>query len=119
MHNYVSTYINEEPVQKKNVSEILAEAKNSLDPKMWDRVSADVDASFGVLTIAIEVRHARRAAGLTQSQLANKSGITQSEISRIEQGRYSPRLSTLFTLARSLKTDFVIPGRDESNANVA
>jgi DNA-binding XRE family transcriptional regulator len=95
---------------KKSVSEILAEVITNADPELLTRVNAQMDASFAVLTIAIEVRKARRAAGLTQTQLALKTGITQAEISRIEQGRYSPRLATLYTIARELKTDFVISG---------
>lgn len=104
---------------KPSVSEILSEVLASADPADVNRVRARVDASLAVLTIAIEVRKARRSLGLTQAQLAAKTGITQAEISRIEQGRYSPRLTTLYTLARELKTDFVISGTEAPNSMVA
>ena len=104
---------------KRAVSEILAEVIANSDPEEVRNVKARVDASLAVLTIAIETRKARRSAGLTQAQLAAKTGITQAEISRIEQGRYSPRLATLFTLARELKTDFVISGADDATSMVA
>lgn len=104
---------------ERSVSEILAEAIAAADPADVKRVRASVDASLAVLTIAIEVRKARRSAGLTQAQLAAKTGITQAEISRIEQGRYSPRLTTLYTLARELKTDFVISGTEAPASMVA
>lgn len=50
--------------------------------------------SFGTL-----LSRARRAAGLTQSQLAEASGIQQALISRIEAGRSNPTLATMETLA--------------------
>lgn len=41
------------------------------------------------------LRHARRRAGLTQRQLAARSGIPQETIARIESGRTDPRVGTL------------------------
>jgi predicted transcriptional regulator len=41
------------------------------------------------------LRHARRRAGLTQRQLAAKTGIPQETIARIEAGRVDPRVTTL------------------------
>jgi len=41
------------------------------------------------------VRYARRRAGMTQRQLAAKSGIPQESIARIERGRVDPRVGTL------------------------
>ena len=41
------------------------------------------------------VREARGRAGLTQRQLAAKSGIPQETIARIERGRADPRVNTL------------------------
>jgi len=41
------------------------------------------------------VRYARRRAGLTQRQLAEKAGIPQETIARIETGRSDPRVQTL------------------------
>jgi transcriptional regulator with XRE-family HTH domain len=41
------------------------------------------------------VRYARRRSGLTQRQLAAKSGIPQESIARIEKGRVDPRVGTL------------------------
>ena len=60
------------------------------------------------LALALAVRDARTAAGLTQAQLSVVSGITQAEISRIESAKFSPRVSTLFKLADALKTTFAI-----------
>lgn len=41
------------------------------------------------------LREARRRAGLTQQQLAEKAGIPQSSVARIERGTVVPRVDTL------------------------
>lgn len=41
------------------------------------------------------LRQARRRAGLTQRELATKSGIPQETIARVERGRADPRVNTL------------------------
>ncbi|WP_281680202.1 helix-turn-helix domain-containing protein [Synergistes jonesii] len=54
---------------------------------------------------------ARKANGLTQKQLAEKTGITQSDISKLENGGANPSLRTLRRLAAALgmrvKIEFV------------
>ena len=51
---------------------------------------------------------ARREAGLTQKELAERTGIQQSNISRIENGNGNPSLSTLNKLAQGLGKKLVI-----------
>jgi transcriptional regulator with XRE-family HTH domain len=46
------------------------------------------------------LRAARRAAGLTQRELARRAGVPQPAISRIERGIVSPTLTTLGRLLR-------------------
>lgn len=48
------------------------------------------------------VRALRVAAGLTQAQLAARSGVTQESISRLERGIQSPQESTLRRVALAL-----------------
>lgn len=53
----------------------------------------------------------RQGAGLTQGQLAKKSGVSQSQISSIENGDYNVRIKTLALLADALNinmSDFFI-----------
>lgn len=45
----------------------------------------------------------RRERGVTQEQLAEKTGFTSITIGYIEQGRRSPRIATLFKIAECLK----------------
>lgn len=54
---------------------------------------------------------AREASGLTQAQLAEKTGIGQADISKLENGNANPSLRTLQRLARGMgmrvKVEFV------------
>ena len=50
-----------------------------------------------------KLRAARRAAGLTQGQLAEKVGCQQRDISRWENGQREPMASTLKKLALALE----------------
>jgi transcriptional regulator with XRE-family HTH domain len=45
----------------------------------------------------------RRERGVTQEQLAEKTGFTSITIGYIEQGRRSPRIATVFKIAECLK----------------
>lgn len=54
---------------------------------------------YGIANQLIELR---KEEGLSQSALAAKSGIAQSEVSRIERGALNPTVNTLSSLARSL-----------------
>ena len=45
---------------------------------------------------------ARRKAHLTQAQLADKTGLAQSALARIEAGKHNPSLQTLLKLADKL-----------------
>lgn len=47
------------------------------------------------------LRHARRGAGLSQRELAERAGTTQSAVSRIESGAVTPRFDTLAELVRA------------------
>jgi DNA-binding XRE family transcriptional regulator len=45
--------------------------------------------------------------GLTQEQLSQRSGVAQTEISRIERGRKTPNLDTYARLAAALNLDLI------------
>ncbi len=56
----------------------------------------------GIKAFAIQLKKIREREGFTQSQLAFESGLSLSQIARIETARINPTLSTVFTLARTL-----------------
>ena len=49
----------------------------------------------------------RKEAGLTQEQLAERSGFSQQYISKLEQGRRNPTVVTLHELASALGVSHV------------
>jgi transcriptional regulator with XRE-family HTH domain len=63
------------------------------------------------------VREARRRAGLSQRQLAERAGTTQSAIARIETGRSTPSFDTVLRLVRlcGLDLDVMLVERDGSD----
>lgn len=52
--------------------------------------------------IGRHIAELRKAKGLTQMQLAEKTGFSQSNIGRIETGRYSVGLDVLASIAEAL-----------------
>ena len=56
----------------------------------------------GIKAFALQLKKIRMREGFTQSQLAFESGLSLSQIARIETARINPTLSTIFTLARTL-----------------
>ena len=51
---------------------------------------------------AANLRRQRLAKGLSQEQLAEKTGVHPSEVSRLERAARDPRLSTIVKVARGL-----------------
>jgi ribosome-binding protein aMBF1 (putative translation factor) len=48
------------------------------------------------------IEQARKKAGMTQTELADKVGTNKSYISRVETGRTEPKVSTFYRIASSL-----------------
>ena len=61
--------------------------------------------------ITMSIIRARKAAGLTQAELSQKTGISQADISRLENGSRNPSLALLNRIAEAmnstLKIEFV------------
>jgi transcriptional regulator with XRE-family HTH domain len=58
------------------------------------------DVSGDLAAIGRRIQDCRRAAGLSQDQLAEQIGIGRRQVQRIENGRADPRLSWLARIAR-------------------
>ena len=67
------------------------------------------------------IREARRRVGLTQTQLADLAGTTQSAIARLESGRTSPSFDDVIRYLRlmDLDLDFMLVPRDDSDQGIA
>lgn len=64
------------------------------------RAEYDVlEPEFAIMQVMID---ARKASGMTQKQLAEKTGINQADISKLESGNANPSLRTLQRLAKGM-----------------
>lgn len=61
-----------------------------------------------VIDIGRALRAARKAEGLSQRVLSDRSGLTQAQISRFESGKANPRLSSLVELARGVGAEVML-----------
>lgn len=89
----------------KNFRQTLNEQlKNPEFKTEWDALEPE----FQVIQAMLK---GRKANNMTQKQLAEKTGITQADISRLENGESNPSLNTLKKLAEglgmTLKLDFI------------
>lgn len=82
-------------------------------------VSADTSDGHGDIAIDGEklgarLRELRLAAGLTQAELARRTGIHRPNIARVEAGRHTPSLETLARIANAIgvSTTYVLVSRE-------
>jgi transcriptional regulator with XRE-family HTH domain len=52
--------------------------------------------------LGLNVRQARKAAGLTQEVLADLTGVAQDYVSKLESGQKNPEIATLLKFANAL-----------------
>ena len=76
---------------------------------------AQLEERLELFELARKLFELRRARRWTQQRLAERSGVQQSEISRIERGEGNPTFRTLSALARALEVhlDFVASPAEE------
>ena len=68
-------------------------------------VKKEYNALAPEFTIIQALIDARRIAGMTQKQLSERTGITQSDISKLENGNSNPSIKTLKKLANGMNMD--------------
>lgn len=82
--------------------------KEQLQDEEFRKEYEALEPEFAIIQAMLD---ARKAAGMTQKELAEKTGIAQADISRLETGGANPSLKTLQRLAEGmgmkLKLDFV------------
>ncbi|MGN6254954.1 MAG: helix-turn-helix domain-containing protein [Solirubrobacterales bacterium] len=59
-------------------------------------------------SLGANLREARMKSGMTQEEVAERSGVHATEVSRIEAGKRDPRVSTVLRLAEAVN---VKPGQ--------
>jgi transcriptional regulator with XRE-family HTH domain len=68
----------------------------------------DPDQGWFFAAIAEQVTARRRALGISQAELAELTGTTQSAIARLESGGRPPRLDTLLRIANALDCELKV-----------
>jgi transcriptional regulator with XRE-family HTH domain len=84
-----------------------------MSPDTFERLRerlAHVDADQGwfFAQVAEQVIKERKALGLSQKELAELTGTTQSAIARLESGGRPPRIDTLLRIAEALDCELIV-----------
>ena len=85
-----------------------AESKANLVERLRARLAHADDDGWFFAKIAEQVVDRRKALGLSQAELADLCGTTQSAIARLESGGRPPRIDTLLRLAVALDSELVV-----------
>jgi ribosome-binding protein aMBF1 (putative translation factor) len=84
---------------KRKISELDAIINEQLKDPSFAKAWSETELEDQVKRSLIQ---ARIDSGLTQKELSERSGIRQSNISRIENGSAIPTLQTLYALAKGI-----------------
>ena len=74
----------------------------------------DPDQGWFFARIAEQVTEQRKARGLSQKELAELTGTTQSAIARLESGGRPPRIDTLLRIAEALDCELIVELRSRT-----
>lgn len=95
-----------------NVSPKAAKSSVRLGQRMGMRLADESEPLFEA--IAAQVAERRHALNLSQRELADLCGTTQSAIARLERGRRPPRVDTLLRVAGALDCELVVKLRSRT-----
>ena len=62
-----------------------------------------------------EYTYLRKLKGLTQAEVAERAGISRTNISRFESGEYNPTLEMLVKLATAMDLDILVTLKSKNN----
>jgi ribosome-binding protein aMBF1 (putative translation factor) len=85
--------------------------------ELRDRVAGAPEEGWFFAAIAEQVVEQRRARDLSQQELADLVGTTQSAIARFERGGRPPRIDTLLRMAEALDCELVVQFRPRTKTN--
>ena len=88
------------PFQEIDIDKILKE-KSKSDPE-FEKDFRNIEAELDVVA---QIVKARKQRGLSQKDVANKAGVTQQVVSRVENRSYSPNLKNLVKITNALELE--------------
>lgn len=91
-------YRQPKPRPRKSKLDYLLEFHEAKAKQRRERAKDDL-----AITIGEQIREIRKLRGLSQQSLAQKVGMKQSAVSRLENGEFLPKLSVLKRFANKLK----------------
>lgn len=94
----------------RNFEDVTASRRKRLSPE----AKAHRQVFEQIYEIAVQIIELRERHGLTQVELAERCGIDQGDISRIERGSTSPTARTLQRIAEALDADVRLVARARS-----
>jgi transcriptional regulator with XRE-family HTH domain len=89
-------------------------AKGAVE-RLRERVAHVGDDGWFFAQIADQVSARRRQLGVSQQELAELTGTTQSAIARLESGGRPPRIDTLLRIAKALEAELVVEVRPRTS----
>ena len=95
-------------VDSDNIAYCEVDAK--FDNPIYE-ISEEITKEYHRACIGKAIAQLRTKKGYTQQQLADKTGLKQSNVARVEQGRYNVGLDILQSIADALNADVVIKPR--------
>jgi predicted transcriptional regulator len=90
-------------------------SKGALE-RLQERIRT-ADRGWFFAAVADKVAARRQARGLSQRELAELVGTTQSAIARLERGGRPPRIDTLLRIADALDCDLVVDLKPRRSTN--
>lgn len=106
----------QEMTEYEAVKESLLAEASPVELQAYQRAR---DAALVRTNIAEMIYVLRQRAGLSQAQLAQRVGTSQTVISSLESGSRMPQLTTLMKIAEALGTSFEIRLGDDSYSPTA
>jgi transcriptional regulator with XRE-family HTH domain len=85
----------------------MPQARKSALERLQERIRT-ADRGWFFAAIADRVAERRQEKGLSQRELVELVGTTQSAIARLERGGRTPRIDTLLRIADALDCDLVV-----------
>ena len=82
--------------------------------KAIERIKGIGDGGWFFAQIAGQVAERRNSRGLSQRELAELTGTTQSAIARLERGGRPPRIDTLLRIAEALDCELLVELRQRN-----
>ena len=92
------------------------ETKANLLERLRTRLAGAEDDGWFFARIAEQVVSRRKELGLSQTELAELCGTTQSAIARLESGGRPPRIDTLLRLAVALDSELIVELRPAASS---